>query len=53
MLKNNLETETGLMEKEKRKDMIFDQLNPAYAKYYKKQEIEKELMSVEKEIKNL
>ena len=24
--------------------MIFDQLNPAYAKYYKKNEIEKELL---------
>ena len=29
---------------QKRKDMIFDQLNPAYAKYYKKHEIEKELL---------
>ena len=29
---------------QKRKDMIFDQLNPAYAKYYKKNEIEKELL---------
>ena len=29
---------------EKRKDVIFDQLNPAYAKYYKKDEIEKELI---------
>ena len=29
----------------KRKDIIFDQLNPAYAKYYKKEEIEKELIS--------
>ena len=28
----------------KRNDMIFDQLNPAYAKYYKKNEIEKELL---------
>jgi len=28
----------------KRNDMIFDQLNPAYAKYYKKTEIEKELL---------
>ena len=28
----------------KRNDMIFDQLNPAYAKYYKKKEIEKELL---------
>ena len=28
----------------KRKDMIFDQLNPAYSKYYKKHEIEKELL---------
>ena len=27
----------------KRVDIIFDQLNPAYAKYYKKNEIEKEL----------
>ena len=27
----------------KRKDAIFDQLNPAYAKYYKKHELEKEL----------
>lgn len=27
----------------KRVDIIFDQLNPAYAKYYKKHEIEKEL----------
>ena len=29
---------------QKRKDMIFDQLNPAYSKYYKKNEIEKELL---------
>ena len=29
---------------QKRKDMIFDQLNPAYSKYYKKHEIEKELL---------
>jgi len=29
---------------QKRNDMIFDQLNPAYAKYYKKSEIEKELL---------
>jgi SAM-dependent methyltransferase len=29
---------------QKRKDMIFDQLNPSYAKYYKKNEIEKELL---------
>ena len=28
----------------KRNDIIFDQLNPAYAKYYKKKEIEKELL---------
>ena len=28
----------------KRKDVIFDQLNPAYAKYYKKDEIERELI---------
>jgi len=28
----------------KRNDMIFDQLNPAYSKYYKKKEIEKELL---------
>ena len=29
---------------QKRRDMIFDQLNPAYAKFYKKNEIEKELL---------
>ena len=29
---------------QKRKDMIFDQLNPSYTKYYKKNEIEKELL---------
>ena len=28
---------------QKRKDIIFDQLNPAYSKYYKRNEIEKEL----------
>jgi len=28
----------------KRKDTIFDQLNPAYAKYYKRHELEKELI---------
>ena len=28
----------------KRNDIIFDQLNPAYAKYYKKEEIKKELL---------
>ena len=32
------------MDGKKRNDMIFDQLNPAYAKYYKKNEIEKELL---------
>jgi SAM-dependent methyltransferase len=31
---------------QKRKDMIFDQLNPTYSKYYKKEEIEKELLDV-------
>jgi len=29
---------------QKRKDIIFDQLNPIYSKYYKKKEIEKELL---------
>ena len=28
---------------DKRKEIIFDQLNPSYSKYYKKEEIEKEL----------